>query len=345
MIKMAVTYKDAGVDIDAGNEAVKRIKGHVKSTFTKDVLLDVGAFGGCIDAAKLKEFENPVLITSIDGVGTKTNVASKMSKWDSVGKDIVNHSCNDIACCGAEPWFFVDYVASSKLEPAKIEQIVKGMAGACKEAGVSLIAGETAEMPGVYCENETDIVGAITGIAEKGKMVDGSKIEEGNVLISLKSSGLHTNGFSLARNVLFEVAGFDVNDKPDGMEQSIGEALLEPHRAYSKTVNSLMKEFELKGIAHITGGGLFDNIKRVLPDGIGVAIEKEKLRTQKIFKLIQEKGEVPEQDMFRTFNMGSGMVLIVSESDANAVLKKATELGEEAWAIGKAVKGQGVKIE
>tara|TARA_Y100000310_G_scaffold344234_1_gene455882 strand:+ start:4381 stop:5391 length:1011 start_codon:yes stop_codon:yes gene_type:complete len=334
-----VTYKDSGVDVEAGNESVKRIKGHVKSTFSSDVLLDVGAFGGCINAEKLKEFKHPVIISSIDGVGTKTKIAAMMNKWDSVGKDIVNHSSNDILACGAMPWFFLDYIASSKLSPEKTEQIVKGMAEACKESKISLVAGETAEMPGVYEEGETDIVGSIVGIAEKGKMVNGEKIMESDVLISLSSNGLHTNGYSLARKVVFEIANLKAEDEVDGIG-IIGEALLAPHTSYVNIVLPLIKEFELHGIAHITGGGLIDNIERILPEGIGAKIEKDRLKVLPIFKFIQEKGDVPEQDMFRTFNMGTGMVLIVKKEDAENILSKVND----AWIIGKIVKGKGVEI-
>jgi len=338
------TYKDSGVDVDAGNEAVKRIKGHVKSTFSSDVLFDVGAFGGAVSAAKLKEFEEPVLISSIDSVGTKTKVNAMMDSWESAGKDMIGHSCNDIAACGAMPWFFLDYLASSRLSPDRVEQIVKGLAEGCKENGMSLVAGEVAEMPGVYLENEVDIVGCVVGIVEKGKIVDGSRIQEGDALISLRSSGLHTNGFSLARKALFEMAGFDVNDKPEQLDCSVGKELLKPHKSYSNTVAALMKEFGLHGIAHITGGGLIDNVGRLLPEGLGAKIAKQELRPQPIFGLIQEKGEVPEQDMFRTFNMGSGMVLIVKEEEKEAILEKLNALGEEAWEIGKIEKGKGVEI-
>ena len=334
------TYKDAGVDIAAGGEAVKRIKGLVKGTFSKDVLLGVGAFGGCVSAEKLKKFDKPVIISSIDSVGTKTMIAVKMNKWESVGKDMVGHSCGDILACGAEPWFFLDYLASSKLEPEKVEQIVKGIAEGCKENNMSLIAGEIAEMPGVYHKDETDIVGCIVGVAEKDQIVDGSKIQEGNVLVSLPSSGLHTNGFSLARKVIFEIAGLAVNDKVDGVEGTIGEALLKPHKSYVKEVLPLVRESRVNGIAHITGGGLVDNIGRLLPEGLGAKIEKAKLRVPGIFKFIQEKGEVPEEDMFKTFNMGSGIVLIVDKAEAEKIIEELNG----AWAIGEIVKGKGVEI-
>ncbi len=288
----------------------------------------------------MKEFENPVLISSIVSVGTITKVSAMMDKWDSVGKDMVGHSCNDILACGATPWFFLDYLASSKLNPGKIEHIVKGMAAACRENSISLVSGETAEMPGVYQEGETDIVGCVVGIAEREKMIDGSKINEGDMLISLPSNGLHTNGYSLARKVIFEIAGLDVNDKVEGIEGSIGEALLRPHTSYVKQVLPLLEEFELHGIAHITGGGLVDNVGRLLPQGLGAKIEKSKLKVLPIFKFIQEKGSVPGGDMFHTFNMGTGMVLIVKKEDSEGILEKL----KDSWVIGEIVKGKGVEI-
>ena len=335
-----VTYRDAGVDVDAGNKAVKGIKEHVKSTFQADVLLDVGAFGGCVSAEKLKRFKEPVLVSSIDSVGTKTKINAMAGSWESAGKDMVGHSCNDILACGAEPWFFLDYLASSRLSPETVEQIVKGMAEACRENNMSLVAGETAEMPGVYHENEVDVVGCIVGVAEKGRIVDGSNIAKGDSIVSLPSSGLHTNGFSLARKVVFEIAGLSVSDEVEGIEGSIGEVLLEPHKSYVKDILPLIGEFELHGIAHITGGGLIDNIGRLLPDGLGAKIEKSKLRPQPIFKYIQDKGDVPEEDMFRTFNMGTGMALIVKKEESGQILQKL----EDAWPIGEIVEGKGVEI-
>ncbi|MBN2067975.1 MAG: phosphoribosylformylglycinamidine cyclo-ligase [Candidatus Diapherotrites archaeon] len=338
------TYREAGVDIEEGSRAVQLIKKHVKSTFSKDVLLDIGAFGGAVDAKKLKKYKEPVLISSIDGVGTKTKIAAKLGKWDSVGKDIVGHSCNDILACGAEPWYFLDYLASSRLKAEKVEQIVKGMAEACKENGVSLIGGETAEMPGVYLEGETDIVGCIVGIVEKRGIIDGSRIRRGNMLIALQSNGLHTNGYSLARKVLIEDAKMDLGEVPEGFECSLGEELLWPHKSYAKAVLPLAKKGILKGIAHITGGGLIDNVGRLLPEGLGAEIIKGKLRPQPIFSLIKEKGMVPESDMFRTFNMGAGMVLIVEGKDEKKVLKEVEKAKEEAYVIGKIVKGKGVQV-
>jgi phosphoribosylformylglycinamidine cyclo-ligase len=342
--KKGVTYKDAGVDIEANLEANKLVKDHVKKTFNKNVLLDVGLFGGAISAEKLKKFNEPVLVASIDGVGTKLKIAAKLNKWDTVGKDIVNHSADDILCQGAEPFFFLDYIAAEKLNPQQIEQIVKGMSEACLEADLPLIGGETAEMPGVYEKGEIDIAGCIVGVMEKGKVIDGSTIKEGDVVIALPSNGLHTNGYSLARKVMFEVAGFDVNDHLEELGTTVGLALLEPHKGYVKPVLALMKEFEVKGLAHITGGGLIDNVPRVLPDGLGVKIEKSKIKTPAIFKLIQEKGNVPEQDMWHTFNMGVGFVVIVSAEQAETAIAKLKELGEEAYSIGVVESGKGVQL-
>ncbi len=341
---MPVTYKDAGVDIEAGNKAVQMIKKHVKSTFSKDVLLGIGSFGGAVSAKRLKKFKEPVLISSIDGVGTKTKIAAKLNKWDTIGIDIVNHGCNDILACGAEPWFFLDYLASSRLEPEKVEQIVKGMAAACRENSVSLIGGETAEMPGVYLEGEADIVGCITGIAEKIRMVDGSRIRKGNVLIALQSNGLHTNGYSLARKVLLEGAKLDLNETAEGLGCSLGDELLLPHKSYVKAVLPLVKKSLVSGIAHITGGGLIDNIARLLPEGLGAEIIKGKLRPQPIFALIKEKGMVPESEMHRAFNMGAGMVLIADGRHEKKILGELGKLKEEAYVIGKIVKGKGVEI-
>lgn len=338
------TYKDAGVDIDAGNEAVKRIKSHVKSTFNDKVLLESGHFGGAFSAKELKDMENPVLISSVDGVGTKTKIATMMSKWDTIGIDLVNHCCNDIVCVGAKPLFFMDYFASSTLSPEIVEQVVKGLAEACRENNAALIAGETAEMPGVYDKDELDLVGAITGVVDKGQMIKGDKIGEGDALIGLPSTGLHTNGYSLARKVVFDVAGFSVNDKPEGFTESVGAALLKPHRSYVKAVLSVKEKFDLRGVAHITGGGLFENLPRIFPEGLGAEISKSAINIPKIFTLIREKGNVPENDMWRTFNMGIGLVMIVSQNDQEDVIKELKSQGEKPVVIGSVVKGKGVTL-
>ena len=336
------TYKESGVDIDAGNESVKRIKDHVKKTFNSGVVLGVGSFGGAINTERIRNFKEPVLVASIDGVGTKLKIAAAMNKWDSVGKDIVNHCANDILAVGAEPFYFLDYIATEKLRPEIIEQIVKGMSEACSELKMPLIGGETAEMPGVYEKGEHDVVGCITGIVEKGNVLDGSHVKEGNVLIGLHSDGLHTNGFSLARKVLLEK--HKVNDFIDDIKSTVGDALLVPHRSYVNEVKDVMKDFDVMGIAHITGGGLVENVPRIIPEGLGVEIDKSRINVLPIFKLIQKEGNVPEDDMWRTFNMGIGMVIIISGDQADKVLQKLESLATGASVIGRVVKGKGVKF-
>jgi len=337
-----VTYKDAGVDVEANNEANRLIKTHVKKTFNQNVLLDVGLFGGVISAERLKDMEEPVLVSSIDGVGTKLKVAARMDKWDTVGKDIVNHSANDILCQGAEPFFFLDYIASEKLKPLQIEQMVKGLSEACVEAGMPLIGGETAEMPGVYEKGEVDLAGCVVGIMDKKKVIDGKSIVEGDAVIGLASDGLHTNGYSLVRKVFFEVAKMDVNDQVEELGTTLGEELLKPHRSYVKPVLALKKELEIKGIAHITGGGLVDNVPRILPEGLGARIDKGKIDTPPIFRLVQRLGNVPEDDIWQAFNMGIGLVLIVSHADAERAIARLNELGEKASLIGSVIPGKGV---
>lgn len=340
MEKERTTYKDSGVDIEAGDETVRRITEHVKRTSDASVELGVGMFAGAVNLKKLEKYKDPVLVSSIDGVGTKLMVAAKTGRWDTVGRDIVNHSANDILAVGGEPLFFLDYIASGKLEPGTVEQIVKGMSDACIENGMPLVAGETAEMPGVYKDGEHDVVGCIVGVAEKGNMIDGSKIREGDVVIGLQSNGLHTNGYSLARHVLFDVAGLSVNDRPEGMDASLGEEMLRPHRSYVKAVLPLLREHGVDGIAHITGGGLPGNISRIMPPGLSVVIEASKLNTPAIFRVIEQKGNVPRDDMFMTFNMGIGMVLIVTKDASGPILNKLEELGQKADIIGGVVAGR-----
>jgi len=342
-----VSYKDAGVNIEKGSETVKRIKKHVKSTFTSDVLLDSGLFAGAIDLKKIKKFKNPVLLASIDGAGTKTMIASEMGIWDTIGQDLVNHSVNDVLCHNAEPIAFLDYIASSKIEPEVVEEIVKGMALACKENNISLIAGETAEMPGTYSTGETDIAGTIIGIAEKEKLITGKKIKEKDVLIGLPSTGLHTNGYSLARKIIADnKLSLKQQFEEEKEDFTLGQLLMKIHKSYLKEVTFLMKKFELKGIAHITGGGLIENLPRIFPEGLGAVIRKDKINTHFIFKLLQEKGGVIEEEMFRTFNMGIGMVLIVSQKDSEKIVSELQNKFElNASVIGEIVKGKGVQLE
>jgi len=345
--KIEFTYSDAGVSLLKGEEVVKRIKKHVKETFTPEVLLDSGLFAGAIDLKKIKKFSNPVLLSSIDGAGTKTNIAKQMNKWDSIGQDLVNHSVNDILCHGGIPLAFLDYIASAKLEPEIIEQIVEGMSIACKENNVSLIGGETAEMPGTYSEGEIDVAGTIIGIAEKNKLITGKKIKEKDVLIGLPSTGLHTNGYSLARKVL-EKTGRSLKEQfvAEKEDLTIGDELLKIHKSYLNEVSFLMQKFELKGIAHITGGGLKGNLPRIFPEGIGAIINQNKIKVPFIFKFLQENGNIPEEEMFKTFNMGIGMVLIVSQKDSEKIVSELKkQFAMEAVILGETIKGKGIKLE
>ncbi len=341
---MPLTYKDAGVDIDAGNEAVQRIRKYVRSTFNNDVAVDAGHFGGAVSAAKLKRYNEPVLVSSIDGVGTKLKVASAMRKYDTVGHDMVAHSVNDILCIGAEPLFFTDYIASSRLNPEIVEQLVKGLSEACKACSIPLVAGETAEMPGVYERGEFDLVGAITGVVERSRMLPSTGICAGDALIGIASSGLHTNGYSLARKVILEIAGFGINDHVKEFGRTAGKELLQPHKNYFNSVMPLVKKGLVKGIAHITGGGLVDNVPRVLPKGLCAKFEKDKIDILPVFKFIQHRGNVPEHEMWRTFNMGIGMVLAVAEKDADSCIRALEKSGEKAAEIGAVAKGSGVRI-
>lgn len=341
-----MTYAGSGVNIDAATESVSRIKGHVKRTFTPDVRMDLGKFGGAISASRLKSMEDPVLVSSIDGVGTKLIVARMMGKWDTVGKDIVNHSVGDILTTGARPMFFLDYIANERMEPKVIEQIVKGMSEACIEAGVAIIGGELAEMPGTYVRGERDIAGCIVGAVERKGMIDGSRIQEGDALIGIASNGLHTNGYSLARKALFEKAGHSVDDRPEELGgESVGEALLKPHTLYSKAVLPLLDRFDVRGIAHITGGGLVDNLPRIFPGGLAAEVRKSAMPVPPIFRLIQKAGSVPESDMYRAFNMGTGLVLAVPEAQAREAVQTINSSGLKSNEMGKMVKGGfGVKL-
>jgi phosphoribosylformylglycinamidine cyclo-ligase len=333
------TYRDAGVDIDEADRAKGLMRKHVRSTFDSSVITDMGAFAGVIGTEKLKKFREPVLVASMDGVGTKLIIAKMMDKWDTVGADIVNHSVNDILCLGAEPFFFLDYVAAAKLSAETVEQILKGMAQACRENGMPLVAGETAEMPGVYRDGEHDVAGCIVGVADRAKFVNGRKIAAGDVLIGLPSSGLHTNGYSLARKVLFDVAKMKVTDALPGTGRSVGDVLLEPHVSYSKAVLKLMDSVDVHGIVHVTGGGFPGNIPRVLPDGVAAQIEKKKIKVPPIFRFIQDKGSVPEEDMYRTFNMGVGLIIMVPAQQADGATSKLKAAGHDAYVIGRIVKG------
>ena len=321
-------YGAAGVSRDAANESVKKIGFFVKKTFNKNVFGGFGSFSGAIDVSFLKKYRRPILVSTIDGVGTKVKIAKLRNKWDTVGQDIVNHCSNDILAVGGKPLFFLDYIASSKIEPKHVAQIVKGMGIACKELDCPLVGGETAEMPGVYESGETDIAGCMVGAVDAKNFVDGKKIRAGDALIGLASSGLHTNGYSLARKVLLE----------SGVGEKFLHELLLVHKSYSKNVLDLMESVEVKGIVHVTGGGFVENIPRILPKGIGVRIDKGAWGVPEIFRLISEKGNVGELEMFRVFNMGIGLILVVEESAAQKALGFLAKRKEKAFLIGKAIK-------
>jgi len=336
---MAITYKDAGVDIDAGDLFVSKIKPYVKSTFRPEVLTDIGGFGGLF---ALKKYKDPVLVSGTDGVGTKLKIAFLTKKHDTVGIDLVAMCVNDIIVQGAEPLFFLDYFATGKLKPKEHATIIKGIAEGCRQSGCALIGGETAEMPSFYGNDEYDLAGFAVGVVEKKKIIDGSRIRPGDQLIGLASSGLHSNGYSLARKVLLEEAGYSLRKIVPGLGRPLGEVLLAPTRIYAKTVLALMQEFDLRGMAHITGGGITENTPRMLPKGAQARIVKGTWDIHPIFSLIQEKAGVDDHEMYRDFNMGIGMIMAVPAKQADAVMKRAQKLGERAYLIGEIAKGKQV---
>ena len=336
-----IDYKSAGVNIDAGNEAVNRIKDGVKSTFTSNVLTGIGSFGSLYDLKPiLDNYDNPVMVQSIDGVGTKTIIARKLGKFDTIGIDLLSAAANDILVMGARPLTFLDYIANDKLNPKTIEEIVSGMVKACKNTGVSLVGGETAEMPDTYLPGEHDLVGVITGVVEKEKIITGENIKPGDVLLGLPSNGLHTNGYSFARKLFFEIGGYCVNDTIPELEKSIGLTLLEPHINYTNHVFATLDAgIDVKGIAHITGGGLVENIPRILPDGCGVEIQKGSWPNIPVFNVMQSIGDVDEDEMCRAFNMGIGMTFIVSPDDIGAVTDALKDL-TDVYEIGSVVNAE-----
>ncbi|TYP69598.1 phosphoribosylformylglycinamidine cyclo-ligase [Paenibacillus methanolicus] len=336
---MAEAYKQAGVDIAAGNEAVERMKKHVKKTFRPEVLTDLGGFGGLFGLNKDK-YEEPVLVSGTDGVGTKLKVAFAMDKHDTIGIDAVAMCVNDIVVQGAEPLFFLDYLACGKVVPEKIEAIVAGIAEGCVQSGCALIGGETAEMPGMYSEEEYDIAGFTVGIVDKKKIIDGKTIAPGDAVIGLASSGIHSNGYSLVRRLLLEQSGYSLDQAlPELDGKKLGDVVIEPTRIYVKSCLELINRVQVKGMAHITGGGFIENIPRVLPDGVNVNVEYGSWPIQPIFKLMQEKGSITNRDMFTTFNMGVGMVVVVPADQGEEAVRVAKELGEDAYRIGTVTEG------
>lgn len=338
----SIDYKAAGVDIEAGNEAVRRIKKAVESTFSPQVLTGIGSFGSMYDLKPLMEtYDHPVLVQSIDGVGTKMMVAKMMQKFDTIGMDLVSATTNDIIVLGAKPLTLLDYIANDKLNPVIIEQIVDGMAKACRENGISLVGGETAEMPGTYLAGEHDLVGIITGVVEKEKAILGKNIEVGDVVVAFPSSGLHTNGYSLARKLLFDVGGHTVDTKLPELTESVGETLLAPHINYTRPVLHLLeKNIPIKGMAHITGGGVLENIPRILPPHCSVEIEKSACPVLPIFNVLCQLGKLEDSESYRTFNMGIGLIMIVPASAVSAM--KAALIDFPAYPlyeVGKVVSG------
>jgi len=333
-------YKAAGVEIDAGNEAVRRIRGLAKSTFTPGVLSEIGSFGGLFRLDR-ERFEEPVLVSSADGVGTKLKVAFMTGRHDTVGGDLVNHCVNDILVQGAEPLFFLDYLATGRLEPNIAEQVIGGIARACRENSCALIGGETAEMPGFYTQGEYDIAGFIVGVVDRSRIIDGHGIVPGDVLIGLPSAGLHTNGYSLARRVFFEIAGWKVNTYVGELGKSAGDALLAPHRSYLNLLKPVIERRWAKGLAHITGGGITENLPRILPEGCGAEIDTRAWQVPAIFRVLQQRGNIAGDEMFRTFNMGIGLVVACARSDADRVLNTIRTAGENgAGRIGFVVAGE-----
>ena len=331
-----VTYREAGVDISAGNQAVDLIKQRVKATWRPEVMTDIGGFGGLF-ALNSGKYRQPVLVSGTDGVGTKLRVAHSLNRHDTIGIDAVAMCVNDIIVSGAEPLFFLDYLAVGNLQPEMVSEVVGGVAEGCRQAGCALIGGETAEMPGFYGENEYDIAGFVVGVVERSQIIDGSGIKAGDCLIGLASSGLHSNGYSLARKVLLEVAGLGLHDYVSELGKTVGEELLVPTKIYVSIVRELLKRYPIQGMAHITGGGLLENVPRILPVGLQARFQLGEWPVPPVFSLIQDKGPVAKLEMYRTFNMGLGMVLVVSSEVAAEIITFLNAQGELAYQVGQIV--------
>ncbi len=331
------SYKAAGVDVTAGYKGVELMKKAVQATYTNAVISDIGGFGG-LYAPQIKGMEEPILVSGTDGVGTKLKLAFLMDKHDTIGEDCVAMCANDVICTGASPMFFLDYMALGKNIPEKVATIVAGVAEGCKKANCSLIGGETAEMPGFYPVDEYDLAGFCVGIVDKKKIINNKTIEIGDKVIGLKSSGVHSNGFSLVRKV-FEVNKENLNEYVESLGCTVGEALLKPTKIYVKPILKLIEQVKVKGISHITGGGFYENMPRMLREGVALKIDKNSYEVPPIFKLIAERGNIPERDMYNTFNMGIGMAVIVPESEVEKSLEILKQAGEEAYLIGEVIAG------
>ena len=337
--KRGLSYRDAGVNIDAADEAVRQIKDLVNKTFDDRVLCDIGLFGAMY-SPDLKGIDDPVLVSSVDGVGTKLKLAFMTGRHDTIGIDLVSHCVNDILVQGARPLFFLDYLAFGALEPDVVVAVIRGLTFGCRYAGCALIGGETAEMPGMYHEGEYDISGTIVGIVDRKKIVDGSSIVPGDVIVGLRSTGLHTNGYSLARKICFEVAGLTCDDAMPGVGRTVGEVLLEPHKSYATVVRILMKIVNVKGMAHITGGGITDNLPRSLPKGMGAEINLDTWEALPVFRYLQDCGRVEDKEMLRTFNMGMGYLIVVSKEDEEKALRALHQAGTDGTVIGRVTEGE-----
>jgi phosphoribosylformylglycinamidine cyclo-ligase len=334
-----ISYSDAGVDIDAATRTTDKIKELARRTFNDRTLSEIGSFGGMFDGA-FPSLQHPVLVASADGVGTKLKIAFLTGVHNSVGRDLVNHCVNDILVQGARPLFFLDYIASGKLLPEVVAGVVEGIANGCRENGCVLLGGETAEMPDFYSAGEYDVAGFIVGVADRERIIDGKQIAPGDVLLALPSVGLHTNGYSLARKLFFDVAGYSVDTHLDELGMTIGEALLQPHLSYLRPLEGLLNSGMIKGLAHITGGGLTDNIPRILPAGTAVEIDKGSWPVLPVFTLMQRLGNVFEAEMFRTFNMGVGMVIVCAAEHQQSITAHLSEQGAECFGIGRVVQGE-----
>jgi phosphoribosylformylglycinamidine cyclo-ligase len=333
-------YRQSGVDIDAGNETVRRIKSLARATFTPGVLSEIGSFGGLFQLDR-HAYETPVLVSSADGVGTKLKVAFMTGRHNTIGADLVNHCVNDILVQGARPLFFLDYLATGRLSPDVAEQVVVGLSNACRDNGCALIGGETAEMPGFYAEGEYDVAGFIVGVVERRRIVDGRNITPGDVLIGVPSSGLHTNGYSLARRVFFELCGWTPATVVPELGESLGDALLATHRSYLRTLAPLLDAGIVKGMAHITGGGITDNLPRVLPEGCAAHVDRRAWKVPALFELLRLRGRIADDEMFRAFNMGIGLILVCAAADQERALGLLAQSGEPAaTVIGRIVPGE-----
>jgi len=340
---MSKSYKEAGVDVEAGYKEVSLIKQFIKKTYTKGVISDIGGFGGLF-ALDSENYKEPVLVAGTDGVGTKLKIAFMMDVHDTIGEDCVAMSVNDLLCQGAKPLFFLDYIATGKLVPEKMSNIVEGVANGCVKGKCALIGGETAEMPGFYSEDEYDIAGFAVGVVDREKIIDGSKIEEGNVLIGLPSSGVHSNGYSLVRHIFFEKNDLSVDTYIPELGCTLGEELLQPTRIYTDPMIDLVEKFDIKGICHITGGGFYENIPRMLPEGLTAVVDTSHIETPPIFDVIAKYGKINKDDMYNTFNMGIGMVFAVRKEDVDGIIELLKSKDEKFVVLGEIKRGEN-KIE